>query len=200
MNLYPGFVPWAGFGYYPGAYQGFYTNGFSLYGPPVPTYAPVAGVFGGSDQKIYGSNFGMALPAVGVGVTFKKTVVPPPVQFRPQSADGATVKPEIPPEIAPPPRPLDPGTKGATSIELTVPTRDAVVFIDGKATQQTGTVRTFLPPPLRDGQQYVYDFAVQWMENGHVVKQSRTVTVKSGEAARVEFTKEADVYPFVRNP
>jgi uncharacterized protein (TIGR03000 family) len=51
--------PW-GWGYpyafpfwgYPGAYGSSYSNGFNLYGPPVPTYGPTAGAFGGSDQRI----------------------------------------------------------------------------------------------------------------------------------------------------
>src|SRR5688500_2454529 len=47
---------WPGYlGYFPGAYQGFWSNGFSLYGPPVPTYGTVPGYFGGADQRL--SNF-----------------------------------------------------------------------------------------------------------------------------------------------
>ena len=40
------------FGYYPSAFGSQWSNGYSLYGPPVPTYGPVAGAFGGSDQRL----------------------------------------------------------------------------------------------------------------------------------------------------
>src|ERR1700733_14876329 len=33
-------------------YPGFYGNGMSMYGPPVPTYSPVPGTFGGSDYRV----------------------------------------------------------------------------------------------------------------------------------------------------
>src|SRR5262245_40629173 len=39
-------------GVYPGGYNGFWSNGFSMYGPPVPTYGSVPGYFGGVDQRL----------------------------------------------------------------------------------------------------------------------------------------------------
>jgi uncharacterized protein (TIGR03000 family) len=40
------------FGYYPSAWGSQWSNGLTLYGPPVPTYSAVAGAFGGSDQRL----------------------------------------------------------------------------------------------------------------------------------------------------
>src|SRR5436853_568690 len=51
-GYYPGYL-----GVFPGGYNGFWSNGFSMYGPPVPTYGTVAGTFGGGDQRL--SNFGV---------------------------------------------------------------------------------------------------------------------------------------------
>src|SRR5262249_44919391 len=44
--------PYGYFGYYPSAFGSQWSNGLTLYGPPVPTYSAVAGAFGGSDQRL----------------------------------------------------------------------------------------------------------------------------------------------------
>src|SRR5262245_54015008 len=50
---YPfGTYPYGYLGYFPSQYNGFYTNGFSAYGPPVPTYGIVPGTFGASDYRL----------------------------------------------------------------------------------------------------------------------------------------------------
>ncbi|MFL5339007.1 MAG: TIGR03000 domain-containing protein [Gemmataceae bacterium] len=57
----PGY-PW---GFYPYSYQGYWSNGYSLYGPPVPTYGPIPGVFGGSDARLNYRNGPDTVPARG---------------------------------------------------------------------------------------------------------------------------------------
>jgi len=57
----PGY-PW---GFYPYTYQGYWSNGFSLYGPSVPTYGPIPGVFGGSDYRLNYRNGPDTVPARG---------------------------------------------------------------------------------------------------------------------------------------
>src|SRR5262245_55080552 len=52
-GYYPGYL-----GVFPGGYNGFWSNGFSMYGPPVPTYGIVPGTFGGADQRL--SNFAVS--------------------------------------------------------------------------------------------------------------------------------------------
>ena len=61
---YGGFGPRYGGGYfgYPGAFGSFWTNGRSLYGPPVATGAPVPGSFGGSDASYNTSSPGSYSP------------------------------------------------------------------------------------------------------------------------------------------
>src|SRR6266446_4839680 len=75
FNVYGG--GWNGYlGIFPGSYNGFWSNGFSQYGPPVPTYGSVPGVFGGSDQRLSnfsninfqnGAEFGLGTPGAGGG-------------------------------------------------------------------------------------------------------------------------------------
>ena len=50
VRTYPGYGYGGFYPYY--GYDGFYSNGFSMYGPPVPTYGPVPGYFGGGDQRL----------------------------------------------------------------------------------------------------------------------------------------------------
>ena len=40
-------------GVMPFYYDGFYGNGLSMYGPPVPTGKPIPGVFGGGDSRFF---------------------------------------------------------------------------------------------------------------------------------------------------
>src|SRR5262249_31290396 len=49
VRPYGHYYPW---GYYFGAYDSSWSNGFSLYGPPVPTYGPIPGTFGGSTARL----------------------------------------------------------------------------------------------------------------------------------------------------
>jgi hypothetical protein len=89
-----------------GAYRGFWSNGYSLYGPPVPTYGIVPGTFGGSDQRLY------PLPPMWFGgPTF--LAVPPPIgppPMPPGIYEGAPpprpfpIDPSKPDDVAPPPR------------------------------------------------------------------------------------------------
>lgn len=60
---YGGFGPrYGGFYGYPGAFGSFWTNGQSLYGPPVATGAPIPGSFGGSDARYNSSSPGSYSP------------------------------------------------------------------------------------------------------------------------------------------
>lgn len=60
---YPGWgyygLPYGPYAYgYPGAIGGSWTNGHTLYGPPVPTYGPTPGAFGGGDAHRGHSTYG----------------------------------------------------------------------------------------------------------------------------------------------
>ncbi len=83
----PWFGPglWGWYPYYPGAIGSFWSNGLTLYGPPVPTQGPVPGSFGGSDARnLYYGNSGYSffwLPRTsgvyGASRDFTPAVAPP---------------------------------------------------------------------------------------------------------------------------
>src|SRR5262245_1436971 len=67
-----GTYPYGYLGYYPGAYSNSWSNGFNLYGPPVPTYGITPGAFGGSDYRLNnniniqnGANIGLGRSGAG---------------------------------------------------------------------------------------------------------------------------------------
>jgi uncharacterized protein (TIGR03000 family) len=71
-------------------------------------------------------------------------------------------------------------------LEILVPA-DAEVWFDGYKSKQTGSVRKFSTPPLKQGEPYAYDVRVRWTMNGSPVEETRTVVVRAGERTRVEF-------------
>jgi uncharacterized protein (TIGR03000 family) len=94
---------------------------------------------------------------------------------------------------APPPdtetAPDQPGPQdeaGVAHLTIVVPA-DAVVYFDGVETTQTGTERSFVTPPLREGQDYYYTIRARWTNNGVPVEQSRPITVKPNSRVRVDF-------------
>jgi uncharacterized protein (TIGR03000 family) len=216
---YPGF----GFGYYPGGYRGFWSNGFSLYGPPVPTYGIVPGTFGGSDQRIYPlapiwfppPSFHAAPPG-GPPLVVNPFGPPPPLP----PVGPAETAPEPRPfllkpegdDIPPPPRPLVepdmpvPTASRAPSLaprppqpiefEVVVANPSAELRVDGWRTHETGPVRRFHSPPLAAGETYRYEFAATWQEDDRPRTVTRTVEVRPGEKVRVDLTESATV----RNP
>lgn len=82
----PGLWGWSPF--YSGAIGNFWSNGLSLYGPPVPTQGPIPGSFGGSDSRaLYYGNSGYSLfwlPASSGVYGASRDFVPaaPPAEWR----------------------------------------------------------------------------------------------------------------------
>ena len=72
-------------------------------------------------------------------------------------------------------------------VEVRVPDANAQVFFDGDKTQQTGTERDFVSPPLTPNKTYTYNVEAKWMENGKPMDQTRTVTVTPNQTATVDF-------------
>jgi uncharacterized protein (TIGR03000 family) len=73
-------------------------------------------------------------------------------------------------------------------VNVRVPTRDAQVWIEGKKTQQQGTWREFVSPPLDPSKSYTYDVRARWTENGREVERTETVPVHANDVATVDFT------------
>lgn len=74
-------------------------------------------------------------------------------------------------------------------VDVRVPQADATVTINGKPTEQRGTVRKFETPPLNSGDSYQTTFRASWMENGNEVHRTKTVTVRPGAHLTVDFDR-----------
>jgi len=83
-----------------------------------------------------------------------------------------------------------PSREGTNTALLNVrlPDPNAEVWVEGRATQQRGTSREYVSPPLNPDRSYVYDVRARWTENGKEVERTRTVPVKVGGVATVDFT------------
>jgi len=180
---------YGGFGYYPGAYNGFWSNGFSLYGPPVPTYGSVPGVFGGADQRLNnynfsnihiqnGAAFGLGTPGAGGGGPRRRHWYGSDM-----AANVAT---------------------GQATLDVRVPAANAQVFLEGIDTRQPGVRRLFLSPVLEAGVTYFYKVRATWKQaDGTVADQEKSVAVRAKEVTVVDFTappKVDDKQPILGAP
>jgi len=77
------------------------------------------------------------------------------------------------------------GDPNAAQIRVLVPDPNAQVLFDGTPTQQRGTYRVFVTPPLRSGKESHYTVSASWMENGQRVNRERRVTVSPGAQVTV---------------
>ena len=177
---YP-FVGWPG---YRGANGAFWSNGLSLYGPPVPVYGPIPGVFGNSDLV----NQWRSSPTLGGGFAYYGWVGPyrASPRFRNPSVDPWPVlerigDPKIVANVNEPTQVL--------FLSVKVPQPAAELFVDGVKTAMTGTDRLFESPPLTGDKEYAYDIVARWTEGGATVERKKTVKGKPGEVVRVDLTQ-----------
>jgi uncharacterized protein (TIGR03000 family) len=68
---------------------------------------------------------------------------------------------------------------------------DADLWFNGIPTQQKGTERPFVSPPLTPGRDYTYDIQARWMSNGRPVEERRTVHVRANERSEIDLTRPA---------
>ncbi len=78
--------------------------------------------------------------------------------------------------------------RDAVRLNVRVPDPDAKVWVEGRLTQQRGTFREFISPPVNPNVNYVYDITARWTENGRQVERSRTVRVSPDATTTVDFT------------
>src|SRR5262245_7210546 len=191
-NFYRGFGPWFGPGFGPGfGFPGYFnsagragsiwSNGLSLYGPPVPVYGPIPGVFGNNDLvRQWRSTLPPVFPVYG-------WVGPFAASPRPRHL-SVSVWPVVESLNAGPAAPVPAANVGGCLIlSVKVPQPAAEVLVDGKKTVQTGTDRIFESPPLEAGQNYRYTVTARWVERGQVVEVTKEVTGAPGEVVRVDF-------------
>lgn len=194
---YP-YLPWPG---YRAANGPFWTNGLSLYGPPVPVYGPIPGVLGASDFSRQWKEH----PSLGWGTGWVGVYAASP---RPRPASVGTWSPSDPRGLQKHPG-LRPGVPGAAIegapgpgsgvgvspgggggclvLSVKVPQPAAEVTVDGVKMTQGGTDRLFESPPLEAGKEYQYELTARWLERGAVVERKKVVTGKPGEVVRVDF-------------
>jgi uncharacterized protein (TIGR03000 family) len=181
---YP-FVGWPG---YRGANGAFWSNGLSLYGPPVPVYGPIPGVLGNNELV----NQWQARPTLGAGFGYVGWFGP----FRASPRPYPSVRPwpmvervgdAGAPIVANEAAPAAQGQPLYLSIKLPQPA--AEVFVDGVKTAQTGTDRIYESPPLAAGKEYGYEITARWIEGGATVERKKSVHGKPGEVIRVDLTK-----------
>ncbi|MCS7021721.1 MAG: TIGR03000 domain-containing protein [Gemmataceae bacterium] len=194
--------PWGLPGYYPARFGSFWTNGLSLYGPPVPVYGPIPGVFGNEDLVRQwravpspGFPFGWVglfaasprpkHPSVSVWSSLEPLGGEHPTA--PVESPAAPSDPSVPADKAlPPPRPV--AAAAPIFLAVRVPQPAAEVWINGQRTQQTGTDRLFESPPLPANQLYEYQVLARWFYQGQWREQVCRVRGRPGELLRVDFT------------
>lgn len=100
---------------------------------------------------------------------------------------AATASAQAP--VALPQAPAAPAAPRTSRVEVRVPSADAVLTVNGKAVEGTGTTRTFETPPLDRGKPYDYTFSVEWNPNTYTtMTRSKTLTFVAGEPAALDLT------------
>jgi uncharacterized protein (TIGR03000 family) len=183
---YPGFgygFPGFWYPYYSGRSGSTWSNGLSLYGPPVPVYGPVPGVFGNNDLvRQYRSTLAPGFAGYGwIGIYAAS-----PRPRHPNVSVWPTVESVSGAPVGTVPAPARTGG-GCITLSVRVPQPAAEVFVDGTKTVQTGTDRIFESPPLEAGKPFKYTVTARWVERGQVVEMSKEVTGTPGEVVRVDF-------------
>jgi uncharacterized protein (TIGR03000 family) len=69
---------------------------------------------------------------------------------------------------------------------------EAEVWIEELKTQQTGTTRRFVSPPLVAGTDYRYAIRARWTAGGRAVERTKTVVVHAGEQVSVSFLADLE--------
>jgi uncharacterized protein (TIGR03000 family) len=81
------------------------------------------------------------------------------------------------------------GQNGVAQIRVILPTPEAKVFFDDKATTSTGADRLFITPQLTQGQNN-YKVRVMFMQNGQELTREQVLPTAPGMTYVVDFTKQ----------
>jgi uncharacterized protein (TIGR03000 family) len=102
---------------------------------------------------------------------------------------GSTTRPSTPVQPTAPATtdtPAPAATDNTAHVDVKVPA-DAVLWVEGTQTRQTGTLRHFVSPPLTPGRDFTYDIRAQWTQDGQPVEVTRHVPVRAGGQVLVNF-------------
>jgi uncharacterized protein (TIGR03000 family) len=108
----------------------------------------------------------------------------PPYQLTPRALQ------EVSPGERPEQPPREPPAEEPAHVEVKVPAT-AQLWFGQTLTRKTGPVREFVTPPLKRGQDFLYDVRARWMQDGREVEQTRRITVSAGARVPVDFTRPA---------
>lgn len=176
--------PWIGWPYVSGAYGSFWTNGLSLYGPPIPTYGPIPGVIGNNDFQRTWRDY--LQPGFGWFGVYAASPRPKPTTV------SVWAVPPVEPVAVLPADVTAPAPGGCLILSVKVPQPAAEVLVDGVPTAQTGTDRVFESPPLDGGKEYRYEMTARWVEGGVLVERKKVASGRPGDVVRVDFTRGED--------
>ena len=184
---YPGLYggPFVGYPGVGGAYGSFWSNGLSLYGPPIPTYGPTPGTFGNADSmERWKHNY--LTPGFGWFGVYAASPRPRPATV----SVWARAVPEPVPTL---PAGAQAAPGGCLILSVRVPQHMAEVFVNGARTVQTGVDRIYESPPLDGGTEYRYDVVARWVEGGVTMEQKKVAAGRPGDVVRVDFNKPDEV-------
>jgi uncharacterized protein (TIGR03000 family) len=205
---YGGIYHHGGFGpYYYGGYSGLYRNyGYNGYGYS-GLYRPYG--YGGYGLGLYGLGLGYGLGSGlglyrpygygygglgyggygGLGYGGYGSYAPYGVNYSSYYAPATNVTIGVGPAATTTQQQQRPEPDNAAHLMLVVPA-NALVWVDGQKTSQTGTQREFVSPVLTPGKEFTYTFRVRYLaDNGQLMDESRTVRVKANDWWSVDFTK-----------
>ncbi|HEX3315173.1 MAG TPA: TIGR03000 domain-containing protein [Gemmataceae bacterium] len=72
-------------------------------------------------------------------------------------------------------------------VRVLVPDANAEVLLEGKATDVLGRDRLFSSPKLDPGSKYTYTVTASWLDQGHLVRQTREVALTAGQVSIADF-------------
>lgn len=79
-----------------------------------------------------------------------------------------------------------PETTSSAVIEVTVPA-DAKVFVNNKETTSTGNTRSYVSNNLQAGKTYLYNFRVEFSQDGKTVVKNESVKLSAGDRVALSF-------------
>jgi uncharacterized protein (TIGR03000 family) len=88
--------------------------------------------------------------------------------------------------------PPDTENANVAFVRVEVP-MDADVIFEGQKTEKTqqgGTDRLYVTPPLEKDKKYYYEVKARWMDNGKEVERTKRVDIQAGGRAVVDFMNE----------
>jgi uncharacterized protein (TIGR03000 family) len=175
--------PGGGGGHYGGGYG---HPGYGHYGYPGVGIGIGVG-FGGGGGYGYGLGYPYYDSAPIYAPPLNPTIGPGMNSYYPPDA-GVIGNAIGPAGIAPPPVAMAVPPDEAY-IRVLVPDANAEVLLEGKGTDVLGRDRLFSSPKLDPGSKYSYTVTATWVDQGHVVHQTREVPLTPGQTSIADFRR-----------